>query len=266
MKPARLLIIAGSDSSGGAGIQADIKTASAFGVYAMTAITAVTAQNTVGVHGVHPIPANIVRDQIAHCLGDIGADAIKIGMLGTADIVRTVAEILAHEAKTMPLVLDPVMVAKGGAALLSDDAVEALKRHLMPFATVVTPNIPEALALTGIEPDSEQRARQAAEKLFALGAGAVLFKGGHGGGSVVRDMLVESGGETFVLEANRQDTIHTHGTGCTLSSAIACELARGMPLRTAVATAHDYVQRAIRGAPGFGRGQGPLNHMVATKA
>lgn len=263
MKPPRLLIIAGSDSGGGAGIQADIKTASAFGVYAMTAITAVTAQNTHGVHAIHAIPAELVRDQIVHCLKDIGADAIKIGMLGPVDVIESVADVLGLEAKSIPLVLDPVMVAKGGAPLLAADSVRALKRLLLPFATLVTPNIPEAVALTGITPDSEDKARAAADRLFACGAGAVLFKGGHGDGAMVRDILIEANNEMLVLESPRKDTAHTHGTGCTLASAIACELARGKQLTAAVSNAHAYVQAAIESAPGLGGGHGPLNHFVS---
>ena len=262
MKPARLLVIAGSDSGGGAGIQADVKTASAFGVYAMTAITAVTVQNTVGVHGVHAVPAEIVRDQIRHCLDDIGADAIKIGMLGTADLIEAVSAVLAEKAKGIPLVLDPVMLAKGGAPLLPNDAIENLKSKLVPLSRLVTPNLPEAEALTGIAPTNADQARAAAEKIFALGANAVLFKGGHGSGKTVLDILVEGNGNISVFAADRQDTRHTHGTGCTLSSAIACGLAEGVALKDAVAHAHAYVQAAIKAAPGFGSGHGPLNHMV----
>jgi hydroxymethylpyrimidine/phosphomethylpyrimidine kinase len=265
VKPARLLIVAGSDSGGGAGIQADIKTASAFGVYAMTAIAAVTVQDTTGVYGVHTIPTDIVRDQIAHSLGDIGADAIKIGMLGTADVISAVASVLTETAKGIPLVLDPVMIAKGGAPLLARDAVERLKSELIPLAYLVTPNLPEAHALTGIAPENEKQARMAGEKFFALGARAALFKGGHGMGAVVRDFLVEADGNFTVFEQTRQDTVHTHGTGCTLSSAIACGLAQGFALKAAVGRAHAYVQEAIRTAPGFGHGHGPLNHLITPK-
>jgi hydroxymethylpyrimidine/phosphomethylpyrimidine kinase len=261
----RLLIIAGSDSGGGAGIQADIKTASAFGVYAMTAIAAVTVQDTTGVYGIHAIPTDIVVDQIKHCLDDIGADAIKIGMLGTADVITAVADILGEKAKDVPLVLDPVMVAKGGSPLLANNAVDALKQRLLPLAMLVTPNIPEAEVLTGITPDSEQQVRLAGEKIFALGAKAVLFKGGHGTGDIVRDVLIEADGKSAVYEAARQDTVHTHGTGCTMASAIASELANGQTLENAVRRAHAYVQAAIKAAPGFGHGHGPLNHLIIPK-
>jgi hydroxymethylpyrimidine/phosphomethylpyrimidine kinase len=262
VKPPRLLIIAGSDSGGGAGIQADIKTASAFSVYAMTAIAAVTVQDTTGVYGVHVIPTNIVRDQIAHCLDDIGADAIKIGMLATAEVIAAVADILAEKAKDIPLVLDPVMIAKGGSPLLAKEAVEILKSRLLPLATLVTPNLPEAEVLTGMAPANADEAEQAAEKIFALGARAVLFKGGHGADETVRDILIEAGGSTYILEASRIDTPHTHGTGCTLASAIACGLAGGQELSVAVARAHAFVQKAIATAPGFGHGHGPLNHFT----
>ncbi|HJR57381.1 MAG TPA: bifunctional hydroxymethylpyrimidine kinase/phosphomethylpyrimidine kinase [Rhizomicrobium sp.] len=259
----RLLIIAGSDSGGGAGIQADIKTASAFGVYAMTAITAVTVQNTLGVSGWHPVPPETVRGQIEACLSDIGADAIKTGMLGDAAMIETVAASLRDHAAGIPLVLDPVMVAKGGAKLLADDAVNAIRTKLLPLATLVTPNLPECEALIGFAPGSDAEAREAGRKFHALGARHVLFKGGHASGSVVRDILAD--GETgalIVLEASRIETRHTHGTGCTLASAIASGLAQKRPLEEAVRRAHTYVQEAIRTAPGLGQGHGPLNHFV----
>jgi hydroxymethylpyrimidine/phosphomethylpyrimidine kinase len=259
----RLLIIAGSDSGGGAGIQADIKTATAFGVYAMTAITAVTVQNTLGVSGWHAIPPETVRGQIEACLTDIGADAIKTGMLGDAAMVETVAACLRDHAAGIPLVLDPVMVAKGGAKLLADDAVNAIRTQLLPLAALVTPNLPECEALIGFAPSTDDEARQAAQKFHALGARHVLFKGGHAGGGLVRDILAD--GETgalIVLEAPRIETRHTHGTGCTLASAIASGLAQKRPLEEAVRRAHAYVQQAIRTAPGLGLGHGPLNHFV----
>jgi hydroxymethylpyrimidine/phosphomethylpyrimidine kinase len=257
----RLLIVAGSDSGGGAGIQADIKTATAFGVYAMTAITAVTVQNTLGVSGWHPVPPETVRGQIESCLSDIGADAIKTGMLGDATMVETVADSLKDVA--VPLVVDPVMVAKGGAKLLADAAVEAIRTRLLPLATLVTPNLPECEALIGFAPSSQAQARDAAAKFHALGARHVLFKGGHADGTIVRDILADGeSGELLVLEAPRLETRHTHGTGCTLASAIASGLALGLPLDEAVSRAHAYVQEAIRTAPGLGHGHGPLNHFV----
>jgi hydroxymethylpyrimidine/phosphomethylpyrimidine kinase len=260
----RLLVIAGSDSSGGAGIQADLKTAQAFGVYAQTAITAVTVQNTRGVTGVHMVPVGIVRDQIVACLGDIGADAIKTGMLGSAEMVEMVAAILTEHAPGIPLVVDPVMVAKGGSPLLDEPAVAVLKKRLLPLARLVTPNLPEAEALTGLYPQNEHRLRNAAMVFKMMHVENVLFKGGHASLDdtdldIVRDVLW-SGGAFTSFEAPRQDTRHTHGTGCTLATAIACGLAKQVPLQDAVARAHAYVQEAIRTAPGLGSGQGPLNH------
>ena len=259
----RLLVIAGSDSSAGAGLQADLKTAFAFGVYAQTAVTAITVQNTLGVSGAHPVPPATVRAQILACLSDIGADAIKTGMLGDAVMVRTVAAALAERGADIPLVLDPVMVAKGGARLLAEDAVQAVRTLLLPRAAVVTPNLPECEALIGSAPVTVEEARAAAARFRALGARHVLFKGGHAEGAMVRDMLADGdNGEVLVLEAPRIDTVHTHGTGCTLASAIACGLAQQRPLAEAVRRAHAYVQDAIRTAPGLGRGHGPLNHFV----
>jgi hydroxymethylpyrimidine/phosphomethylpyrimidine kinase len=255
----RLLVIAGSDSSGGAGIQADIKTAQAFGVYAQTAITAVTVQNTLGVTGAHMVPVDVVQAQILACLSDIGADAIKTGMLGSAAMTEMVADTLREHAPGIPLVVDPVMVAKGGSALLDDDAIAVLKQKLLPMAALATPNLPEAEALTGIYPKSDHRLRNAAMVFKLLGCESVLFKGGHGEGPVVRDTLWYGGNFTS-LDAPRLDTPHTHGTGCTLATAIACGLAQGRKMPDAVARAHAYVQAAIKAAPGLGQGHGPLNH------
>jgi hydroxymethylpyrimidine/phosphomethylpyrimidine kinase len=257
----RLLIIAGSDSGGGAGIQADIKTATAFGVYAMTAVTAVTVQNTLGVSGWQPVDRDVVKGQIEACLSDIGADAIKTGMLGDAAMVETVAAAL--RGCSAPLVLDPVMVAKGGAKLLADAAMNAIRTQLLPLATLVTPNLPECEALIGFAPSTDAEARDAARKFHDLGARHVLFKGGHAAGPVVRDILADGeSGELEVLEAHRIETRHTHGTGCTLASAIASGLAQKQSLPEAVRRAHSYVQEAIRTAPGLGAGHGPLNHFV----
>lgn len=255
----RLLIIAGSDSSGGAGIQADLKTAQAHKVYAQTAITAVTVQNTLGVTGAHIVPPQIVRDQIIACLSDIGADAIKTGMLGSAEMVAMVAQTLAEHAAGIPLVVDPVMVAKGGAALLDDGAVAAMKKKLIPLGTLITPNLPEAKALTGILPISDHTVRNAAMVFQMLGCPDVLFKGGHAEGDRVTDSLWHDGAMTK-FTAPRQATRHTHGTGCTLATAIACGLAQGRSLPDAVSRAHGYVQAAIATAPGLGAGHGPLNH------
>lgn len=260
----RLLVIAGSDSSGGAGIQADLKTAQGFGVYAQTAITAVTVQNTLGVTGAHIVPVDVVRDQIIACLSDIGADAIKTGMLGSAAMTQMVADTLAEHAPGIPLVVDPVMVAKGGSSLLDDDAIAVLKKTLLPMAALVTPNLPEAEALTGILPVSEHRLRNAAMVFKLLGCNAVLFKGGHGEGATVRDTLW-CDGEFTDFEVPRQATMHTHGTGCTLATAIACGLAQGRALPDAVARAHAYVQAAIKAAPGLGKGHGPLGHITLSE-
>jgi hydroxymethylpyrimidine/phosphomethylpyrimidine kinase len=257
MTMGRLLVIAGSDSSGGAGIQADLKTAQAFGVYAQTAITAVTVQDTNKVYSVNPVASEIVRAQIEAALNDIGADAIKIGMLGTAEIAATVADIL--ETNTIPLVLDTVLLSSSGAPLLDEEGTTILKKRLLRRATLVTPNLPEAEALTGIYPRSEHRLRNAAMVFKMLGNDSVLFKGGHGEEAVVRDILW-SEGDFITFEAPRQHTRHTHGTGCTLATAVACGLAQKRPLKEAVARAQDYVQQALRAAPGLGSGSGPLGH------
>ncbi|RAK59212.1 bifunctional hydroxymethylpyrimidine kinase/phosphomethylpyrimidine kinase [Phenylobacterium hankyongense] len=254
----RVLIIAGSDSGGGAGIQADIKTVTALGGYAATAITAVTVQNTLGVSAVHPIPSAFVEAQARAVLDDIGADAIKTGMLGDAAMVETVARLLDGAAGT-PAVIDPVMTAKGGAALLAAEAMEAVRSLLVPRATLLTPNAPEAEALTGIGVQTTDDLRRAGEALLAAGARAVLMKGGHIPGERVVDLLMTPGGET-AFEAERIETRHTHGTGCTLASGCATGLAQGLTLTEAVARAWSYVHEAMLRAPGFGRGHGPLDH------
>ena len=254
----RVLIIAGSDSSGGAGIQADIKTVTALGGYAATAVTAVTVQNTVGVSAVHPIPVEIVEAQVRAVLDDIGADAIKTGMLGDVTMAETVARLLAG-ARGIAAVIDPVMVAKGGASLLDPAAMDAVRRLLVPAATLLTPNAPEAQALTGLVVRTTDDLRRAGDALLALGAGAVLMKGGHVAGERVVDLLMTPTGET-VFEADRMATRHTHGTGCTLASACAAGLALGLPLTEAVARGWAYVQEAIARAPGLGAGHGPLDH------
>jgi hydroxymethylpyrimidine/phosphomethylpyrimidine kinase len=258
----RLLIIAGSDSGGGAGIQADIKTASAFEVFAMTAVTAVTVQNTKSGSAVHFVPADIVAEQITATLSDIGADAIKIGMLGSAKIVKAVAGALKKHAKKIPIVLDPVMIATSGDRLLAKKAVAAMVKHLFPLATLVTPNIPEAQALVTMRGTKRNDAETAARKLIALGAGAALIKGGHATSSTIDDVMVWKGG-VEVYAFPRIKTKHTHGTGCTLSTAIACGLAKGESLPLAAGRAREYVQRAIETAPGLGKGHGPLNHFAA---
>ncbi len=254
-----MLIIAGSDSGGGAGIQADIKTVTALRGYAATAITALTAQNTLGVFAVHPVPVDFIADQIARVLDDIGADAIKIGMLHDAPVIETVADVLARAAPEVPVVLDPVMVAKGGAALLESAAVATLKRRLLPLARVVTPNLPEAATLVGHPVEDVAAMEVAGRAILAMGARAVLVKGGHLAGDTLVDLLISSDGVTR-FEDRRIETKSTHGTGCTLASAIATGLAQGLDLVPAVARARAYVREAIRTAPGLGHGHGPLNH------
>jgi hydroxymethylpyrimidine/phosphomethylpyrimidine kinase len=260
----RLLVIAGSDSGGGAGIQADIKTACAFGVYAMTAVTAVTAQDTLAVHSIYPMPASLVREQIACCLDDIGADAIKIGMLGSAEIAEAVANILERDARGIPLVLDPVLVATSGTKLLDERGLAVLRDRLIPLATLVTPNIPEAETLTGRSVVNGDSVLAAAQFMRALGAKAALIKGGHSTAAVIEDRLVWEGGDEL-LAFPRVDSCHTHGTGCSLATAIACGLAEGISLPQAFGRAREFVQRSIETAPRLGRGNGPLNHLNAVK-
>ena len=253
----RVLIIAGSDSGGGAGIQADIKAVTMLGGYAATAVTAITVQNTLGVHDVYPLPLDLIEAQARAVLDDIGADAIKTGMLGTVGVVERVAAIL--DTVDVPVVVDPVMIAKGGAALLQAAGIAAVRSLMVPRAALLTPNAPEAEALTGITVSDLDGQRRAGEALLALGAKAVLMKGGHVPGETVVDLLLTAAGET-VMEGPRLDTRHTHGTGCTLASACAAGLAKGLALETAVAEARAYVFEAIRRAPGLGQGHGPLDH------
>ncbi len=256
----RVLIVAGSDSGGGAGIQADIKAASALGAFAATAVAALTAQNTLGVHGVVAVDPAFVALQMRVVLEDIGADAIKIGMLANSPVIEAVAAEYEARAISVPLVVDPVMVAKGGHALLEPEAEQTLKRRLLPHAAIVTPNLPEAQALADIDIRDLDDMRRAAELIRTFGPGAVLLKGGHMEGDTVRDLLVADDGEV-VFESPREHTPHTHGTGCTLASAIAAGLAQGLPMRDAVTRARAYVAEAIRTAPGLGHGHGPLNHL-----
>lgn len=254
---ARILIAAGSDSGGGAGIQADIKTVTMLGGFAMTAITAVTVQNTLGVSGVHAVPPTVVRAQIDAVLSDIGADAVKIGMLGDAATVNAVADALRPWA--MPIVLDPVMVAKGGAALLQAEAVRALVERLLPMAALITPNLPELAVLTGRAVATETDMVEAARALVAMGARAVLAKGGHLEGERVVDWLVRPDSE-LRFEGERIHTASTHGTGCTLASAIATGLGDGLDMPHAVERGRAFVREALLAAPGFGRGHGPMGH------
>ncbi len=255
----RVLIVAGSDSGGGAGIQADIKTIAMLDAYAATAITALTAQNTEGVFGVLPISPEFIRRQIEVVLDDIGADAIKTGMLHDAAVIEATVAVLQERAPAIPIVVDPVMVAKGGARLIEPDAIEALKRLLITRAEIVTPNLPEAEILCSATIGNIAEMQAAGEALLALGCRAVLVKGGHLSGEIVPDVLVTASG-VRIWESPRVATRHTHGTGCTLASAIAAGLAQGLGVEGAVDRARAYVQRAIAGAPGLGRGHGPLDH------
>lgn len=255
----RVLIVAGSDSGGGAGIQADIKTVTALGGYAATAITALTAQNTRGVFGVVGVDPAFIAQQMRLVLEDIGADAVKTGMLHSAEVVVAVCEVLEMVAREIPVVVDPVMVAKSGTALLNDNARAAVLQRLAPLAAVLTPNIPEAEALTGIAVRDPEDMVRAGEALLRCGAKAVLMKGGHLEGDMIADVLVSRDG-VEIFRNPRMESRHTHGTGCTLASAIAMGLAQQRPLREAVRRARAYVQEAIRTAPGLGGGHGPLNH------
>ena len=255
----RVLIVAGSDSGGGAGIQADLKAVTALSAYGATAITALTAQNTRGVFGVHAVPPAFVAQQMELVLEDIGADAIKTGMLHSAEVIEVVRGTLDRLAPGVPLVVDPVMVAKGGAALLERQAEGALRERLVPRATLITPNLPEAEALLGARIEGVDGMRRAAEALLRLGPGAVLLKGGHAEGETVVDVLRSAEGER-IFEDARIATRSTHGTGCTLASAIAAGLAQGLGLEEAVARARRYLRAAILSAPGLGSGHGPLDH------
>ena len=264
LSPPRILSIAGSESSGGAGIQADIKTITMLGGYAMTAVTAITAQNTLGVQGVEAVSADMVLAQIASCVEDVGVDAVKIGMLADETVIRHVAAALALVRK--PLVLDPVMIATSGAVLVGPDAVAALRARLFPLATVITPNLPELEHLAGRPLDSLEAMIAAAGELAAASRAAVLAKGGHADSERIADVLIVPGEAPRFYEHARIDTRHTHGTGCTLSSAIATLLGRGESLPEAVRLARDFVFSAIEAAPGYGGGSGPLGHQAVRRA
>jgi hydroxymethylpyrimidine/phosphomethylpyrimidine kinase len=255
----RVLIVAGSDSCGGAGIQADIKTVTALGGYAATAVTAITAQDTRAVLDVLPIPAEMVALQMEAVLSDIGADCIKTGMLYSGEIIDAVADVIERSGADTPLVVDPVMAAKGGESLLDLGALDVLKRRLLIHATVLTPNLPEAERLVGLAIHDVDGLSRAAHMIRSLGPKAVLLTGGHLHGEAVVDVLVADD-EVEVFEAPRIATEHTHGTGCTLASAIATGLAQGLSVRDSVVRARAYVREAIRSAPGFGQGRGPLGH------
>lgn len=258
----RVMTIAGSDSGGGAGIQADLKTFAAFKCYGMSVVTALTAQNTSGVTGIHAVPPDFVVQQMQAVLNDIGVDAVKIGMLYSAELILAVAEELRHH-QAANIVLDPVMVAQSGDKLLQDTAIAAMKTHLVPLAAVLTPNLPEAAVLLGRKVRSLDDMHAAAADLAALGSRSVLVKGGHAQGADCTDVLYVADDERFfVLEDRRVPTANTHGTGCTLSAAIAAGLAKGEPIATAVRQAKAYIGAAIRaGAPyRLGCGSGPVHH------
>jgi hydroxymethylpyrimidine/phosphomethylpyrimidine kinase len=259
----RVLVIAGSDSGGGAGIEADVKTITALGGFAETAITALTAQNTLGVFGVVATPPDFVDLAIKVVLEDLGADAIKTGMLHSRATVEVVARRLAQIGHTRPIVVDPVMISGHGASLLDAEGRAALARHLLPLATIVTPNAPEAAALTGIQVHDRDTMQHAADRLLLMGPEAVLIKGGHVPGDTVVDLLRTADGGEHWFESPRVRTRPLHGTGCTLASAIAVLLAEGMTLQGAVQKARDFVLEAIKSAPNYGQGAGPLNHVHA---
>lgn len=263
MKLRTALTIAGSDSGGGAGIQADLKTFSALGVYGASVITALTAQNTQSVNGILVVPPDFIRQQIDAVCGDIGIDALKIGMLSRPDVIEVVADAIDRHGLA-PVVLDPVMVAKSGDRLLAPEAVDALRDNLLPRATVITPNLPEAAVLLDRNLTSAEDMPEAAARLLDLGPGAVLLKGGHLEGRISVDVF-HDGTEALRLESPRIDTRNTHGTGCTLSAAIAAYLARGQTLADAVCHAKEYVTAAIRAAKDLdlGGGHGPVHHFHA---
>ena len=257
--PARILTIAGSDSGGGAGIQADIKTITMLGGYAMSAVTAITAQDTGGVHGVWSVPIESICAQIEVTLADIGADVIKTGMLGSAAAVEAIAETLEACAPGIPRIIDPVLVATSGDRLSDDKAAGAIRANLVPGARLVTPNAPEAEVLSGKAVENVDGQRRAADALLELGAHGVLVKGGHVGGDVITDVLQTTTGE-WLFESPRIETRSTHGTGCTLASAIATLLGQGLSLPEAAERGRDYLRGAIEHAPGLGQGAGPLAH------
>ncbi|MBC2874654.1 MULTISPECIES: bifunctional hydroxymethylpyrimidine kinase/phosphomethylpyrimidine kinase [Streptomyces] len=254
--PPRVLTVAGSDSGGGAGIQADLKTMLALGTHGMSVLTAVTAQNSRGVQGAWPLPAEAVRAQFRSVVDDIGVQAVKTGMLASAELVETVAELLAGVGA--PVVVDPVGVSKHGDPLLAASALDALRLKLLPLATVATPNLDEAAWLTGVRVTGENDLRRAADALLAFGPRWVLVKGGHLPGDAV-DLLTDGTSE-HLLRAPRHDNRHTHGTGCTLASAIACGLAKGLSVPDAVSAAKEYVTGAIAAGFPLGEGIGPVDH------
>ena len=261
----RVLIVAGSDSGGGAGIQADIKTVTALGGYAMTAVTALTAQNTTGVEGILDVPAEFVAQQMRLVLNDIGADAIKIGMLHRVDVIMAVSEVLDELSEKLPLIVDPVMVAKGGAVLLEESAKAALIRHIIPKADLITPNIPEAQELAGKEVKALTDGEELVLSINNLGSTAIFLTGGHLESNTISDYFKNSNGELKIFKSKRIETTNTHGTGCTTASAIATGVAQGLSINESILRALNYVYEAINKAPGYGSGHGPINHAHTTK-
>jgi len=257
----KCLSIAGFDSSGGAGIQADLKTFSALGCYGMTVLTALPVQNTMGVKTCYKIPLKAIQEQLETIFEDIVPDSIKIGMLFSAPIIKLVSDFLAKNAATIPIVVDPVMVAKSGDVLLLPNAINILKTKLIPLATIITPNLPEAYKLIG-EKIADTDQEKLAEKLLTLGSQAVLLKGGHSGGTESNDLFLDKNGHKISLKTQRIDSKNTHGTGCTLSAAICAGLARGMRLLEACEFAKNYLSQAILHAKdhSVGKGHGPVQH------
>ena len=258
-----VLVIAGSDPSGGAGIQADLKTLTSFGVYGMTAITALTEQNSNGVFDILEIPIDFVVKQINCCLSDINANAVKIGMLHSADLISAVLEALFNNNivsnKNVNIILDPVMVAKGGHKLLKENAIDALKNFINLAQPILTPNIPEAEILTGIKINNLKDMKNVGKEIINLGASHVILKGGHMKARVMTDLLINSS-EIHSIETSKIITNHTHGTGCTMASALSASLAKSIDIRHSFEIAHKYVNNAIKTNPKFGKGNGPINH------
>ncbi|AFD08810.1 bifunctional hydroxymethylpyrimidine kinase/phosphomethylpyrimidine kinase [Solitalea canadensis] len=256
-----VLTIAGSDSGGGAGIQADLKTFSALGCFGTSAITAITVQNTLGVTAIHSIPVDIVKGQIKAVIDDLKPQAIKIGMVHSAELAKGIAEILLKEP-SIPVVLDPVMISTSGHKLIEDETVDVLTSHLFPLATVITPNLDEAAVLTGVKLDNVDDMQKAAIKLLETGCRSVLVKGGHLKSKVLYDVFVDANGNELVFEGEFIQSNNVHGTGCTLSSAIGAYLARGERLNVAISLARDYIKEVIEAGKDVrtGEGNGPLNH------
>ena len=259
----KVLVVAGSDSSGGAGVQADLKTLTSLGVYGMTAITALTAQNTLGVHNIFEIPPNFVKEQIDVCLSDIQVNAIKIGMVHSSELIEIIFNSFVYnnviKNKNIKIILDPVMIAKGGQKLLKIDAINSLQKFIINCNPILTPNLPEAEILTGIKIQNVEQMEIAGKYLLKMGASQVIMKGGHLEGKIITDMLVTNE-KTFKLTTKKIETKNTHGTGCTMASAIAAEMSKNDDIKTAFENAHFYVQKAIKCAPNFGKGNGPVNH------